>query len=142
MKKMFYCILIAMMIMFTSLINIDVVEADGDSPGYTVEGEVVTGDSDIEGGCEGLLGSDFITVLKEGYGWMEFFAVALLVILGSLDFGKAITSDDSDGLKKAAKKFRTRLIIVVVIFILPAIINIVLKGFLDSDTYTTCIYDK
>ena len=73
---------------------------------------------------------------------MEFFALALLLVMGSLDFGKAITSDDSDGLKKAAKKFKTRLIIVVIIFILPSLVNMTIQIFLGSNnSYTNCIYD-
>ena len=143
MKKFLYCIGIMMIVMFSFLSSVNVVNAAKEgSPGYTTKGEMETGNSDISGGCKGLLGSDFVQVLKEGYGWMEFFAIALLLVMGSLDFGKAITSDDSDGLKKAAKKFKTRLIIVVIIFILPSLVNMTIQIFLGSNnSYTNCIYD-
>ena len=45
-------------------------------------------------------------------------------------------------LKKAAKKFKTRLIIVVIIFILPSLVNMTIQIFLGSNnSYTNCIYD-
>lgn len=99
-------------------------------------GEIAPGESDV-GDCEGLLSQDFIDVLNECFDWIKFLALALAGLFGLLDFGKAIASDDQDGLKKAAKKFKTRLIIVVIIFITPAIINPVLDVFVGSD-YDTC----
>ena len=43
---------------------------------------------------------------------------------------------------KAAKKFKTRLIIVVIIFILPSLVNMTIQIFLGSNnSYTNCIYD-
>ena len=52
----------------------------------------------------------------------------ILIITGSIDFGKALLSSD-DNLFKAVKKVITRLIIAVVIFLLPSLVTMVIGLF-------------
>lgn len=47
----------------------------------------------------------------------------ILIIMGSLDFGKAITTSNQDGLTKATKNLAVRVVAGVIIFILPTIVN-------------------
>lgn len=103
-------------------------------------GTIQSGASDV-GDCEGLLSADFVSVMKEAYGWIEFFALALTIVLGSLDFGRAVVSDDQDGLKKAAKKFKTRIIILIVILLTPVIVKPVLQAILGNQ-YDVCGLDS
>ena len=109
---------------------------------FKTETGTITGDeSDVKGGCTGLLSPTFVSIMKEGYDWIEIFAVIIAVVMGMLDFGKAITSDDQDCLKKASKKFKTRLIVLVIIFITPVIIEPVVKVF-AGDQYDVCGLNK
>ena len=82
--------------------------------------------------CEDALGDpndpeSMRSIVDTSYAIMRMIAVFLTVILGMLDFGKAVTSDDQDLVKKASKKFIKRLVALVVIFILPFIIDPIVK---------------
>ena len=62
-------------------------------------------------------------------------APVLVIILGILDFVKALAAQDDDAMKKAQGKFVKRLIAAVVLFLLPLIIDYVLSVFnLVDDT--------
>ncbi len=92
--------------------------------------------------CEDALGDpndpeSMRSILDTCYAIMRMIAVFLTVILGMLDFGKAVTSDDQDLVKKASKKFIKRLVALVVIFILPFIIDPIVKVAL-GDGNDTC----
>ena len=84
--------------------------------------------------CEDMFDGDLDKMLDNAYTVMRIAAVALTLILGMLDFAKAIWSNDQDGLKKAQQKFVKRLIAMVVIVILPFIIDPIIKLALGSDT--------
>lgn len=60
----------------------------------------------------------------------------LLIIFGSIDYGKAVISSDADAVKKATNTFMMRVIAGVAIFFLPTVINFVFKGLLKVDTFT------
>lgn len=73
--------------------------------------------------CSGDLG-DFIKYVFH----VVKFAVPLLIIgLGIVDFIKAMTAQSQDEVKKASNKLIKRLIIGACIFILPTIIDFLLK---------------
>lgn len=63
-------------------------------------------------------------------------AVPLLVAgLSSIDFIKAVTGKDSKDMKKAFGKLTKRLILAVIFFFLPMLINLMLDTFMvDSST--------
>ena len=77
-------------------------------------------------GCAVLNNGKTIEVLKEILNYLRIAAVALLLILGSLDFAGAIMSDKDDAMKSAGNKFKKRLIATVIVFLVPALVNIVL----------------
>ena len=77
-------------------------------------------------GCAILNDGKTIEVLKEILNYLRLAAVALLLILGSLDFAGAIMSDKDDAMKSAGNKFKKRLIATVIVFLVPALVNIVL----------------
>lgn len=54
-------------------------------------------------------------------------APILLLILGSIDFLKAVTANDEKAMKKATDTFIKRLLICVVILILPLLINMIIS---------------
>lgn len=63
----------------------------------------------------------------------------LLIVFGSIDFGKATLASDQDAIQKAAKALLLRTIAGVVIFLLPTVINFVFDGIIKSNTgYDNC----
>ena len=82
--------------------------------------------------CETLFGdfddpSTFGGFLQVLFNYVKIIAPILVIIFGSLDFGKAVLSSDQDALKKAQKDFVKRLIAAAAIFFLPNIIMLVLQ---------------
>ena len=66
----------------------------------------------------------------------------LLIVMGSLDFGKAVVAQKDDEIKKASKSLAMRAVAAVIIFILPSVIMMVINWAMDiSGTdmdYETC----
>jgi len=58
--------------------------------------------------------------------WVKYIVPVLVIVLGILDFIKAIASDKDDEMKKAQGRFVKRLIAAALIFIVPFIIEFVL----------------
>jgi len=81
--------------------------------------------------CEGLLGDDLLDLINDIFNYVKIAAPILLIVLGIVDFGQAVLSDDRDALKKATSKFVKRAIVCVVIFFVPLILNYVL-GLIDK----------
>lgn len=82
--------------------------------------------------------SDFADIISTGYFILEMAGLAILIIFSSLDYVKIFLNDNADELKKANSKFIKRLIILVFLFVLPALINTILnifdiEGFNSSD---------
>ena len=73
--------------------------------------------------CNDFFDADMMDIISTIYKIIEFLAIILTIVLGMLDFAKGITSDDQDLIKKASKHFVKRLIICVVIFVLPLLID-------------------
>lgn len=82
--------------------------------------------NDVDVSCEGLLGDDLLDLISEVLNYVKIAAPILLLVLGSVDFGQAVISQDKDALSKAFSKFVKRAIICVVIFFLPIIIKYLL----------------
>lgn len=69
----------------------------------------------------------------------------ILIIMGSINFGKAVLASNSDGVKKAGITFATQIVSAVVIFLIPTIVNFVFDLLpSDASSYqncTTCLFD-
>lgn len=92
----------------------------GSPMGYDKIDNVVTS-------CETLLGEDLRNEINSWFLYIKIAVPIILIVMGSLDFGKAFISSDEDAMKKAQKKFIMRLIIAIVIFFIPAIVNALLN---------------
>lgn len=77
--------------------------------------------------CEAILTTDFIEWLEWAYKFTEIIAILLVIIFSILDFMKAITSSDGDAIKKSSGKFVKRLACLLIIFLLPILINFIIK---------------
>ncbi len=67
----------------------------------------------------------------------KIVAPILTLVLSSYEFLMAITSKAADGIKAAGKKFGTRLVLVVVLYLLPSLLNLILD--LASIGTSTCV---
>ncbi len=68
-------------------------------------------------------------MIRSAYFFLEIGAILIAILFTILDYAKIFLSDNQDDMKKANKRLTQRLIIVTVIFLLPAIINMTLKIF-------------
>lgn len=59
--------------------------------------------------------------------WIKYILPVVVIILGILDFLKALTSDKDDEMKKAQGNFVKRLIAAALVFIVPLIIEFILE---------------
>lgn len=99
----------------TSTIEGDV---KGDSSGSTI----TTTDLDCDGIFTGRLGQ----FLMEAWKLIKFAVPILIIAFAIVDFIKAMSSHDEAEVKKAANKLVKRLVIGVLVFVLPTIIEYVL----------------
>lgn len=70
--------------------------------------------------------------------WAKFILPVIVIVLGILDFIKAIGAEKDDDIKKAQKKFIYRLIAAALIFIVPFILEFVLDKLGFSDYTSGC----
>lgn len=95
-------------------------------------------------GCEAVFGQmvngKFVSKNSLGYFLQSIFNVIkyvvpiLLIVLTVVEFLKAVTSGDKDNITKALKKTYTRLIIVVIIFLVPTILDLLLSFVTENGT--------
>ena len=63
---------------------------------------------------------------------IKYVAIIILLVLSAMDFLSATASKDEDSLKKAVNKFIIRLILCVVIFLLPTLLQFILQIIFDN----------
>jgi hypothetical protein len=68
----------------------------------------------------------------------------VLIIMGSIDFGKAVIASNQDAVIKSAKTFATRIVAGVIVFLLPTIVNFAFNllpaGSNDYSACRTCFF--
>ena len=79
-------------------------------------------DNNNDCGFSQRLGTWIVNIFK----WIKYILPVLVIILGILDFIKAIGSDKEDEMKKAQKRFIIRLIAAALVFLVPLILEFVL----------------
>lgn len=134
MKKIMLLVCAFLLIMGVGVTKVAAKEITISSSVYTLA------KSTTDARCEGLLGDpknpdDFAYFLQEIFDIFKFAAPILVLVMTTVDFVKAITSQDKDMILKSAKKTVTRLIIAVVLFFVPTILNVALSWI---GAYSTC----
>ena len=76
--------------------------------------------------------------LSIAFKYIKYIAIIILVVFSILDFVQAVTAQDNDALNKAVKKTITRLVLCVIIFILPILINLLLT-IINDRAMSICI---
>lgn len=75
------------------------------------------------------IGDRLIAWIFKIINMVRYMVPVLLIILGILDFIKAIASDSEDEMKKAGSKFAKRLVAAALVFIVPLILQFILGIF-------------
>lgn len=70
---------------------------------------------------------------------VQILAPIVLIILGSIDFAKAVASSDADFLDKAKKKFVRRIIAAVAIFLVFTIVKLVIANISSDNDAVDCL---
>lgn len=90
--------------------------------------------------CKSLVGEEMISLINQGLSIIKIIVPILVIGLGVFDFVRAVFASSEDDMKKAQKTFVRRLIIAVIIFFSPVLINLVINitneaaGFVNSGT--------
>lgn len=113
----------------------DEVVSGGPITGNDTNLETDTGGTKVSVGCNDLFGSksdpnSIRYLVNEILEYPRIIVPILVILLGTIDFAKAVISSKEDGMKKAQSTFIKRVIIGVVIFFVPMIVDI-LMGFAD-----------
>jgi len=111
--------------------------SNSSSNGYTSDdSKVIDGDEEIEGECETILPESLKELLQQVLNYIRIIAPILTIVLSAADFMPVIASGDSEIMKKTVKKLSTRLIVVVLLFIIPTILSWFLGIF--NNIFGTC----
>lgn len=98
----------------------------------------IFGNVDDPGTCDTLLDADAKELIITIFNWIRIITPILLVLLGALDFGKAVLASDEKQMAAATKNFITRCVIALAIFFVPLIIYY----FMDIIMKSTGIVDN
>ncbi len=117
--------------------NRETAHSDRDTlTGEALDGDIMGDQGDTNLTCEDVISDGLRDVINQILTYMSIAIVVLLIVLGTIDFTKAVAASDQDAIKKAQGTFVKRIIIAVIFFFLPILVNLVL-GFINS-TWSTC----
>ena len=93
--------------------------------------------------CNSNAGKKLFSFLGQIFSYIMIAVPVILIIIGSIDFVKAVISQKDDEMKKAQNMFIKRLIVGVIIFFVPPIVNFVigLTGISTTSPCMTCFTD-
>ena len=92
------------------------------NPQYSINGY---NSSTNEEGC-GLIDGSIKQVINEILAYPRYIIPAIVIGLGSLDLFKATIAGKEDEMKKAQKTFVKRVIIGVLVYLIPALVNVII----------------
>ena len=78
--------------------------------------------------CRGILDSELVDIINEILNWIRIIVPIVVIVLSTVDFGKAVLNQEKDELKQAFIRFVKRLIIAVIIFFVPTLIHIIVNA--------------
>lgn len=86
--------------------------------------------------CDELIGENTITgkMINDAYNVIKFAVPIILLGMSIMDFGRAIVNQSQDEIKKASNRFITRLVISILIFVVPTILNFILRDLIGIKT--------
>jgi hypothetical protein len=78
-----------------------------------------------------------ITLLKLFLQLLQIIVPIGLILLGSLDLGRAVIASDEGAIKKAQKRFINRCLAAVLVFLVAAIVRFAM-AFIGNDAWKDC----
>jgi hypothetical protein len=95
--------------------------------------------SEADGGGSGKTATcaEFKEITRPIYNIIMIGAPSLLLLFGTIDFGKAVAAGDEKEMKQATSSFVKRLMICVAILILPTLINLIM-GWTTFGSLSAC----
>ncbi len=94
--------------------------------------------------CGQLIDSSVIKLLDDFLKYPRYIVPAIIIVLGSIDFFKAVVAGKEDEMKKAQRTFVKRVIIGVAVFLVPLLIKVIIwfaNVAWEGLGYTTCNYN-
>lgn len=88
--------------------------------------------------CSTYFGGKTGEMIHDIYNVIKIVIPLFFLGMSVRDFGMAVIKEDGDGLKKAIKNFKGRIIIVVAFFVLPTLLSLVFD-LLELDNMKECI---
>lgn len=90
--------------------------------------------------CDKLIDDDLKEIIDEILQYPRIIVPILVIVLGIMDFAKAVIASKEDEMKKAQATFIKRLIIGVAFFFIPAIVDVImwLANIVWNGMYPTC----
>ena len=76
--------------------------------------------------CEELFDPSIMELINDVLKYPRFIVPIIVIVLGTLDFFKAVIAGKEDEMKKAQKTFIKRIIIGVLVFLVPVLINAIM----------------
>lgn len=73
--------------------------------------------------CNSIFDPEVIKFLQQIFNVFKYAAPVLVLVYSTIDFVKAATSQDKEALQKAAKTSLKRVILAMVLFVIPELIN-------------------
>lgn len=90
--------------------------------------------------CSGDGWDKIIPIIGKVFNLIQIFIPIILIIIGSVDLGKAVISSDEKAIKESQGMLIKRVIAAVLVFFVSAIVSIVM-GLIDESNYKAC-WDK
>lgn len=87
--------------------------------------------------CQG----NTLFIFQIAYSVVKIIQIAVpfaLIILGSIDFFKAVVAGDEKEMKQKRKPFVQRLIAALVIFLIPILVNLIISTFFADNSFGKC----
>lgn len=84
-------------------------------------------DSSMTESCEGIFGETLTGYMQSAFNIIKYAGIVLLVIMSSLDFIKAVATQDNDSINKAKNKTSKRFVFAILLFLLPTLLNLIIE---------------
>lgn len=134
-KKALFLIAILLLSFSMSFIRVELTDS-----GEKVQLLANYNDNDEKEKCEGLFGNpddddSFAHLLQIAFTIIKYAGPLLCIVFSSIDLVKTVVSDDKDAMSKTVKKCLKRVVLALILFFIPTIVNFLfpLLGF-----YGTC----
>lgn len=89
-------------------------------------GETPTENHVIIKSCKDLLGDKLIEKIGTVMNWVKIIIPILLIVMGTIDFTKAVFSGKDDDMAKSRKTFIMRIVAAILVFLAPIFVNLIL----------------